>query len=241
MNIFFRLTSIIQSFQSEIVAYSLNLETSSILMMLICIAIFAVALSIRLKDKIYSLITYLVDIKSRKKDLSDWTTHNNSDSILKSLSGTGIGMINLKFFLVYISFWILGYLPIFIVGKMFALQLIVIAFLIAASNIKWTLIAGSIYCFLPIIFIYLTTIASYLSGINFFEGLEPDLLTLFNIDLQSQTFAEIANSTSIEIFPYCSILSAIVIFIFVFIRVFFSFIINSILKMIALITYESSI
>jgi hypothetical protein len=127
MSIFFRLISIIQSFQSEILSYCLNLGISSILMMLICIAMFAVALSVKFKDTIYSLITYLLDIKSRKKDLFDWTTHNNADSVLKSLSNMGIGMINLKFFLVYISFWLLGYLPIFIVGKMFALQLIVIA------------------------------------------------------------------------------------------------------------------
>jgi hypothetical protein len=85
------------------------------------------------------------------------------------------------------------------------------------------------------------TIASYLSGTNFFEGLEPDLLTLCNVDLQSQTFIEIANSISIKIAPYCSIFSAIVISIFIVIRVLCSFIVNSFLKMIALITYENNV
>jgi hypothetical protein len=227
----------LKSFQSEIVSYCLNLSASSILMMLTFVTMFAIALSVKFKDQIYLMFNHMIDVKSQKNELFNWAVSNDSDSIIKSMSSQEINKINFKIFLAYASFGLFGHLPIFIIGRTFALGLILTAILIVISDFKWILLASSFYIIL-LLFIYPVTILSYNSGIDLFESLDPNLFLLSNINLD-RPFLEVANSIFSVCAPYCMGISVITMLILIVTRIFFTCIINGTLKILALVTKDS--
>jgi hypothetical protein len=237
MDIFFRLISIINFFHSEIISYCLNLGLSSVLMMLIFTSMCAIALSVRFKDKFYSLISRLVDVESRKKDLFHFLATNDADSIIRFISIWLIGVVNFSFFLIYISSWLFGHLPTSTTSTLFALQLLFTGVVFAISDFKWMLLT-SFFNFFILLSVYPLSIISYASDTNLFESLDPNFLIVYNINLD-WTYLEIANSIFSVFAPYCIWASMIVMIALITIKMLSNFFINGTLKILVLATKDS--
>lgn len=225
------------SFKNEVVSYCLNLGTSSTIAIVSFMAIFAIAIALKFKDKISCLITHVTNFQARRRDIFVWATTNNTDSLLKSVSLARILNINFKFFIVVISFQLIGHLPDFVVIPTFGLDIAVSALLYMVSDIKNILYSVCIYPAM-LLTVYLTAILRSTTETNLFNSYGSSFLELYNIDFQQQTFFDAANQIVMKSLPWCLLLCLLVVTVFLTLRVIIIFSMDNSLKILALATSD---